>query len=73
VSISKFILSIFITWLFLGCQTVQIEQENNSSTPISLGTSSRIEDNSTDIEPTPIVENNSTESISTQEIEQNIT
>ena len=72
-SISKFILSISITWLFLGCQTVQIEQENNSSTPISLGTSSTIEDNSTDIEPTPIVENNSTESISTQEIEQNIT
>jgi len=69
-SILKFILSILITWLFLGCQTVQIE-ENNNSIPISTTlseTSSTVEENITNIEPTPIVENsNSIENISSQE------
>jgi len=74
-SILKFILSILITWLFLGCQTVQVEQENNSSTPILsvLGISSEVEENSTHIEPIPIIENSDIETISTQESEPNST
>jgi len=74
-SILKFILSILIAWLFLGCETVQTEQEDDSSTHILsvLGISSEVEENSTHIEPIPIIENSNIETISTQESEPNST
>jgi len=74
-SIFKLILSTSVMWLFLGCGTVQIEQEDNGSTPILsvLGISSEVEENSTNIEPLPIVENSDINNISTQESEQNST
>jgi len=73
----SFARTLLIAWLFLGCQTVQIEQKNNSSTTTSTTLSeisSTAEENITNIEPTPIVENsNSIENISSQESsEQNI-
>jgi len=73
-SILKFILSILIAWLFLGCGTVQVEQENNSSTPILsvLGISSSVEENSTNIEPISIVENSEINSSRVQEVQPTI-
>ncbi|MCK4442839.1 MAG: DNA/RNA non-specific endonuclease [Sulfurovaceae bacterium] len=58
-SIFKLILYISIVWLFLGCDTVQIEQEDNRSTPIST-TILEInnEENITDIKPTTVNSNN---------------
>jgi len=55
-----FLISILIIWLFVGCGTVQIQQENNSSATsiptMVVGISSEVEENSTYIEPTTTVE-----------------
>jgi len=74
-SIFKLILSTSVLWLFLGCGTVQIKQEDNNSTPILsvVGISSEVEKNSSTIEPISIVENGDINNIFTQDNEQNST